>query len=184
VNHNITKNKRNTNLKTEMMHNISRATTQNSTMTDRKNQQCLIDGFRRYQEDFDRDFCFRDIIPEISLIISKDLLREISSLERKRQIEVLFAHFIYVKRDVTPLLNVLKKSYNWLYHGIRNSSGDTLIQFYRKAIVDIPNNNDWNVHRTMYLDEIQSHLKLKEHERKKYLILKGKLGFGKRWLAA
>jgi hypothetical protein len=167
-----------------MVHNLSRSTVQNLTMTDRKTQQSLIDGLRRYQEDFDRDFCFRDIIPEISGIISKELLCEISSADRKRQVEVLFAHFIYVKRDVTPFLNILKNSYNWLYKGILNTSNDTLIKYYRKAIVDIPNNNDWNVHRTKYLYEIQSHLKSKEPERKKYLILKGKLGFGKRWLAA
>lgn len=153
-------------------------------MTDRNRQQILIDGFRRYQDDFDRDFCFRDIIPDINTKISKDLLREISSLERKRQVEVLFSHFIYVKRDVTPLLEVLKKSYSWLYDAICNSKNDLWIQKYRKAIVDIPNNSDWNVHRTSYLDEVQSHLKLKEPDRKKYLILKGKLGFGKRWLAA
>jgi hypothetical protein len=111
-------------------------------------------------------------------------LRELRSYENKRQIEVLFAHFIYVRQDVTPLLNVLKKSYNWLYYAILNSSNDLSIQLYRKAIQDIPNNNDWIIHRTKYLDEIQTHLKLKDPERKKYLILYGKLGFGKRWLAA
>lgn len=147
------------------------------------NKQDLIDGLRRFQDDFNRDFSIRDITPNLNDCISKNDLRDISSLtDDQLKIDKLFFLFIYIKKDVNPLIRRLKYSYRWIYDKIINSKSDKWIHDYRKAIQDIPNNQDWNIHRTKYLWEIQQGLKFLQ--RNHYLILFGKLGFGKRWLAA
>lgn len=149
----------------------------------KQNNLDLIDGLRRFQDDFNRDFSIRDITPELQDCISKNDLLDFSNLTDDHQkIDKLFFLFIYVKKDVSPLIVRLKRSYRWLYDKIINSKGDKWIHDHRKAIQDIPNNQDWNIHRTKYLWEIQQGLKVLK--RNHYLILFGKLGFGKRWLAA
>lgn len=145
----------------------------------------LIDGLRRFQDDFIRDFNLRDIAPHLHGHLEKNELMEISILtDRKLKIDKLFFTFIYIKKDVKPLVQLLKYSYRWLYEAIINSTlkSDKWILDYRQAIQDIPNNQDWNIHRTQLLWKIQQ--SLKALKRSQYLILFGKLGFGKRWLAA
>lgn len=153
-------------------------------MSERKSlDQQLMDGLRRFQNDFDRDFSFKDIQPEMQRILSKNVyLQIIQSATEVEKIEILFFHFIYVLRDVSKLLHSIKSSYPWLFDKIYNSTGDKWISDYNKAIQDVPNNEDWNIHRTKYLWEIQKNLK--KLKRNEYLILFGKSGFGKRWLAA
>lgn len=148
--------------------------------------QNLFDGLHRYQSELERDFCFRDIIPEIKKDIPKKLFTELTlTKEEKLKVEKLFSYFIYTKKDVEPFLRILKRNYKWIYEDVLNSKHDKWIQDYRKAIQDIPNNSDWNVHRIHYLMNIQQYLKDKATDSiKKYLILFGKLGFGKKWLAA
>lgn len=145
-----------------------------------------VDGLHRYQDELERDFCFRDIIPEIKKDIPRKLFNELNTLtkEEKLKVEKILSYFIYTKKDVDPFLRILKKNYNWIYEEVINSKYDKWIQDFRKAIQDVPNNSDWNVHRINYLENIQQHLKVKASDRKKYLILFGKLGFGKKWLAA
>lgn len=145
----------------------------------------LIDGLRRFQDDFNRDFNLRDIAPHLHGNLEKSELMEISIItDRKLKIDKLFFTFIYIKKDVISLVQLLKYSYRWLYDAIANSTirSDKWILDYRQAIQDIPNNQDWNIHRTQHLWNIQQHLK--NLKRNQYLILFGKLGFGKRWLAA
>lgn len=154
-------------------------------MTDsaRRKNLDLIDNLRRYQNEFNEDFLFRDINPEMQDCISKNELREIVKLpDEEQKIERLFFMFIYMKKDVGALISRLKNSYRWLHDKILLTKEDKWISDYRKAIQDVPNNQDWNIHRTSYLWEIQKNLRLLQ--RNKYLILFGKLGFGKRWLAA
>lgn len=143
----------------------------------------LFDALRRFQDEFDKDFSIRDITPELS--IKKSELMEINNLHDERQkVDKLIFTFIYIKKDVWPLIKCLQNSYEWLFNAIIDSvqKGDKWINDYLKAIHDIPNNQDWNIHRTQYLWEIQQNLK--KLQRNQYLILFGKLGFGKRWLAA
>lgn len=152
-------------------------------MTERRPRTDLIDGLRRFQDEFERDFQIRDIQPHLKEHINRNVLMDITQLPtEEHRIEKLFFHFIYVKKDVTPLLQCLQRAYRWLYDKIAKSSGDKWISDYRRAIQDIPNNQDWNVHRIQYLWEIQQHLK--NLKRNHFLILFGKSGFGKRWLAA
>jgi hypothetical protein len=143
----------------------------------------LIDGLRRFQDEFVKDFSLRDVIPELQRLVGKTELMKISRCpEESDKINRLFFFFIYIRKDVVPLIKCLKNSYGWLYNAIINSKGDKWIDDYRLAIHDIPDNQDWNIHRTEFLWEIQN--SLKALERKHYLVLFGKLGFGKRWLAA
>lgn len=145
----------------------------------------LIDALRRFQDDFYKDFSLRDITPELHSCIKKSELMDINSLQDERQkIDKLIFTLIYIKKDVWPFVRHIRNSYEWLYDAIDESArnGDKWINDYRKAIQDIPNNQDWNIHRTQYLWEIQQNLK--KLQRNQYLILFGKLGFGKRWLAA
>jgi hypothetical protein len=145
----------------------------------------LIDALRRFQDEFDKDFSLRDITPELYSLIKKSELMEINGLQDDRQkIDKLIFTFIYIKKDVWPFILCLKNSYEWLHNAIVDIArkGDKWINDYRKAIKDIPNNQDRNIHRTQYLWEIQQNLK--KLQRNQYLILFGKLGFGKRWLAA
>lgn len=150
----------------------------------RQNQD-LIDGLRRFQEDFNRDFSLRDIMPELQseeTLRRTEFLDATAQLSNEQKIDKLFFTFIYIKKDVSSLIKHLKKSYLWLHEVIINSKDDKWISDYRHAIQDIPNNEDWNVHRTNYLWELQQ--RLKKLDRGQFLILFGKLGFGKRWLAA
>lgn len=143
----------------------------------------LTDGLRRFQDDFNKDFSFRDINQELNKCMSRSEFTEITNLpDETQKIDMLFFTFIYIKKDVTSLIQKLKKPYRWLYDSIVNSKNDKWISDYRRAIQDIPNNRDWNIHRTEYLWQIQQ--RLKTLKRTEYLILFGKLGFGKRWLAA
>jgi hypothetical protein len=145
----------------------------------------LIDALRRVQDKFDKDFSLRDITPELCSLIKKSELMEINGLHDDHQkIDKLIFTFIYIKKDVWPFIQCLKNSYEWLHDDIVKTAmiGDKWISDYRKAIKDIPNNQDRNIHRTQYLWEIQQNLK--KLQRNQYLILFGKLGFGKRWLAA
>ena len=145
----------------------------------------FIDALRRFQDELFADFSLRDITPELASYIKKSDLMEINGLQDERQkIDKLIFTFIYIKKDVGPLLTCLKNSYIWIYEKIIHSvrKGDKWVNDYKKAIQDIPNNQDWNVHRTQYLWEIQQ--SLKKLKRNEYLILFGKLGFGKRWIAA
>lgn len=145
----------------------------------------LINALRRIQDEFDKDFNLRDIKDELATCIKKDEFLEINGLKDERQkIDKLIFTFIYIKKDVWPLILCLRNSYEWLYQAILNCirKGDKWINDYKKAIQDIPKNQDWNIHRTQYLWEIQQNLK--KLQRNQYLILFGKLGFGKRWLAA
>lgn len=143
----------------------------------------LIDGLRRFQEDFVKDFSIRDIFPELQKIVGRnDLMKIKHGEDEAERINRLFFYFIYIKKDVRPLIDCLQKSYSWLYNKICRSRGDKWIVDYRTATCDVPDNQDWNIHRTEYLWDIQD--KLKKLERDNYLVLFGKLGFGKRWLAA
>lgn len=147
----------------------------------------IIDGLRRFQEEFNRDFTHRDVLQ--SLRIPKHKFKWICEKNDKREkndereiIDRLFFYYIYVKKDVWSFVKTLQYPYKWLYESILRSKNDKWISDYRQAIQDIPNNQDWNVHRTQNLWEIQQNLKTLT--RGKFLILFGKLGFGKRWLAA
>lgn len=144
----------------------------------------LIDGLRRWQDEFDKDFDRRDIWPQLMGCLEKNEYREQTQMkcDEKLKIDKLIFTFIYVKRNVSPLIKLLKEPYRWLYDAILNSKDDKWISDYRQAIQDIPNNRDWNIHRVDLLWNIQH--QLKTLKRGEYLILFAKLGFGKRWLAA
>lgn len=140
-------------------------------------------ALKRFKDDFFKDFSIRDVQKELRVILLKNELREIlQETTEESKIEKLFFTFIYVKKNVIPFVNILKKSYKWLYNLITNSQHDKWIEDYRRAIQDIPNNRDGNIHRCKYLWEIQKILN--DLERSKYLIIHGKLGFGKRWIAS
>lgn len=145
-----------------------------------QNRMDLIDGLRRFQEDFNKDFQFRDVLHTLKL--TKKELRTICDLRGSDKIDRLFFYYIYIVKDVWPLVHSLENSYQWIYEKILSSSNDKWISDYRRAIQDIPNNQDFNVHRIEYLWTIQQ--ELKALKRGHYLILFGKLGFGKKWLAA
>lgn len=153
-------------------------------MTGKISKPDFVDGLRRFQDDFVRDFSIRDIQPDLQQHISKNFLAELRQLPSEDQrIEKLFFHFIFVAKDVQPLIKCLCKPYPWLHKlVVQQSSSDKWISDFRRAIQDIPKNSDWNVHRTQYLWDIQQYLKCLK--RNQYLILFGKSGFGKRWLAA
>lgn len=143
----------------------------------------LVVGLRRFQEDFNRDFALRDILNELTNF-TKTELQLINNREKNSEAKIdrLFFYYIYINKDVWPLVKALKDSYQWIYEKILSSSNDKWISDYKNAIHDIPNNQAFNVHRTEYLWRIQQDLKaLKRGE---YLILFGKLGHGKKWLAA
>lgn len=89
---------------------------------------------------------------------------------------------LHLYREGCMAVSSLQDSYRWIYEKVLSSSNDKWISDYRRAILDIPNNQDFNVHRTEYLWTIQQ--ELKTLKRGHYLILFGKLGFGKKWLAA
>jgi hypothetical protein len=156
-------------------------------MTDqaKQNDRDLIDGLRRFQNDFNRDFAILDVYAELVGTLPKTEFLKItaqSNRTNEEQIDRLFFFYIYILKNVAALIKALKNSYYWLYQNILNSKNDKWIADYRGAIKDVPNNQDWNVHRTEYLWKVQQ--KLKRLGRGEYLILFGKLGFGKRWLAA
>lgn len=143
----------------------------------------LIDGLRRFQEDFNKDFSLRDVLPALRKELKKrDLMAIRESKSQVEQMDRLFFHYIYILKDVKPLVNSLQDSYRWIYEKVLSSSNDKWISDYRRAILDVPNNQDFNVHRTEYLWTIQQ--ELKTLKRGHYLILFGKLGFGKKWLVA
>ena len=143
----------------------------------------LIDGLRRFQEDFNKDFSLRDVLHALRLELTKKELMAIKECKgHLEQMDRLFFFYIYIVKDVRPLVNSLQDSYRWIYEKVLSSSNDKWIADYRRAILDIPNNQDFNVHRTEYLWTIQQ--ELKTLKRGHYLILFGKLGFGKKWLAA
>lgn len=143
----------------------------------------LIDGLRRFQEDFNKDFSLRDVLHALRGELTKKELMAIKEIKSHvEQMDRLIFFYIYIVKDAWPLVNSLQDSYRWIYEKILSSSNDKWISDYRRAILDIPNNKDFNVHRTEYLWTIQQ--ELKSLKRGHYLILFGKLGFGKKWLAA
>lgn len=149
----------------------------------------LSDGLRRYQNQFNDDLSFRDISDDLQRYLTRAEFLEIRTLpettqyEKELKIDKLFFTFIYIKRNVQQLIDCLRPSYDWICEAIeRANRNDKWLQDYLKAIHDIPDNHEWNVHRTSYLWEIQR--QLKRLQKGQYLILFGKLGFGKRWLAA
>jgi len=141
----------------------------------------LIDRLRRFQEELNLDFEYRDVYQDLRL--SKTDFQWIRmGKDNVEKIDRFLFHYIYKIKDVLPFLNALKIPYYWIYQKIsETNANDKWINDYKRAIQDIPDNQDWNVHRTDYLWEIQKGLK--ELKRGNYLILFGKLGFGKRWLA-
>ncbi|KAG5680980.1 hypothetical protein PVAND_010454 [Polypedilum vanderplanki] len=145
-------------------------------------QNDLIDGLRRFQDEFNKDFSHRDVFHELEFISKHEFQWIRQGRDEKEVIDRLFFYYIYHRKNVLPFIKALAYSYKWLYESIINSKNDKWISDYRRAINDIPNNSDWNVHRTKYLFDIQYNLK--NLTRRKYLILFGKLGFGKKWLAA
>lgn len=156
-------------------------------MTDsvRLSRSDLINGLRRFQEDFNKDFALRDILNELTQSFTKTELQFMSGLgscSAILKIDRLFFYYIYIVKDVWPLIRALQDSYQWIYEKILSSTNDKWIGDFRRAVQDIPNNQDYNVHRTEYLWDIQQDLK--KLNRGEYLILFGKLGHGKKWLAA
>lgn len=145
-----------------------------------QNHTELIDRLRRFQEDLNRDFEYRDVLQDLRLP-KNELMWIKDGKDNAEIIDRFLFYYIYKINNVKPFLNAIKDSYNWIYAKILDSSADKWINDYRRAIRDIPNNQDWNVHRTEYLWRIQN--SLKKLKRGNYLILFGKLGFGKRWLA-
>lgn len=144
------------------------------------NQTPYIDRLRRFQEDLDRDFEYRDILDDLR--IPKDDFIWISQGKNAEKIDRLLFYYIYKLKNVVPFLDAIKLPYNWIYNKIVSINvPDQWINDYRRAIRDIPYNKDWNVHRTDLLWQVQK--SLKELQRGNYLILFGKPGFGKKWLA-
>jgi hypothetical protein len=142
----------------------------------------LVDGLRRYQDDFNKDFEIRDVLNRLTNFTKTEMQFRNRLNNSEVKIDRLLFYYIYIVKDVWPLVNSLQDSYQWIYEKILSSTNDKWISDYRRAIQDIPNNQDYNVHRTEYLWKIQQDLKaLKRGE---YLILFGKLGHGKKWLAA
>lgn len=142
-------------------------------------------GLQRFQVDFEKDFSFRDVQDELKELIGRNYLHISNEKSNKQKIEKLFFILIYVINDAVSLgkfMKILEKSYSWLYSCVIKSENDKWIQDYHRAVKDIPNNQDWNIHRIDYLFKIQQ--SLKALQRGQYLVLFGKVGFGKRWLAA
>lgn len=68
----------------------------------------IIDGLRRHQAELERDFCFRDIIPEIINNIPPKLFKDIDSTkEEDLKLNKLYEYFIYEKKDIQILLQIL-----------------------------------------------------------------------------
>lgn len=144
----------------------------------------LIEGLCRFQEDLKIDFSLNDVLKSLMSSLTKDEFKKLKEI-RKNDLLVdrLLFYYIYIQKNVRPLILSLRESYEWIYHKIYYATpNDKWISDYRVAIRDIPNNKDSNVHRTDYLWTIQQDLKTLK--RGQYLVLFGKLGFGKKWLAS
>lgn len=144
----------------------------------------LIEGLCRFQEDLKIDFSLNDVLKSLMSSLTKDEFKKLKEI-RKNDLLVdrLLFYYIYIQKNVRPLILSLRESYEWIHHKIYYATpNDKWISDYRVAIRDIPNNKDSNVHRTDYLWTIQQDLKTLK--RGQYLVLFGKLGFGKKWLAS
>lgn len=147
--------------------------------------------FRRYQSDFEKDFAVTDIKNKF---FSKDEMEFIQKTKaddvgryNSDCIHKMFSILIYKQKNIRNFLMILKETHIWLGSKLESAFTeeytDPLIDEYRRACEnsEIPKNRDLLVHRHEYIWLIQKELRtLNPGE---YVIIQGKIGFGKRWLA-
>uniref|UniRef100_A0A336KW62 CSON000568 protein n=1 Tax=Culicoides sonorensis TaxID=179676 RepID=A0A336KW62_CULSO len=144
----------------------------------------------RHRDLFLYDFDYRDLrfdaINPFTNAESDAILKETS---RELQFERMCFIIKYQKFDqkdlIEKFISVLRLDYNWIAEKIQNSyeTTDSEIERYRTALYrsEIPKTGDLFVYRLNWLWKVQQAVKTLESGQ--YLILKSKVGFGKKWIA-
>lgn len=144
---------------------------------------------RRYQSEFEKDL----VVTDIKKFFTKDEMEFIQNTKSEDItkynsdcIHKMFSILIY-KQNIRNFIMILKETHKWLgdrlEFAFNDDNQDSLIEEYRRACEDneIPKNRDLLVHRHEYIWLIQK--ELRTLNRGEYVIIQGKIGFGKRWLA-
>lgn len=145
----------------------------------------------RHKDLFLKDFDYRDIrFDRANPFTNADSDAILQEDTRELQFERLCFIVKYRKSDLNDLkenfLLVLRLDYSWIANELEstsNNSTDHEIEQYRTALYrsDIPKTGDLFVYRLKYLWEVQQAVKALQPGH--YLILKSKVGFGKKWIA-
>ncbi|XP_063709828.1 uncharacterized protein LOC134838265 [Culicoides brevitarsis] len=143
----------------------------------------------RHKDLFLEDFDYRDIRYDRSNPFchteSETILREETRALQFERMCFIIKYQKFEQRDLTEkFLEVLQLDYSWIALRLREScNGDPQIEQYRTALYrsDIPKTGDLFVYRLRYLWDVQQAVKALKPEH--YLILKSKVGFGKKWIA-
>lgn len=150
----------------------------------------IAEILRRYQSDFEKDFDVTDIKKGFFTKDEIDYILKNNDRETKNNsdcVHKMFSILIYKHKNIRDFKMILKETHKWLSEKLdlafTEEYTDDLIDLYRRTCEDseIPKNRDLLVHRHEYIWLIQKELRtLNPGE---YVILQGKIGFGKRWLA-
>lgn len=144
----------------------------------------------RHKDLFIKDFDYRDIrFDTINPFTNAESDAIINEEGRELQFERMCFIVKYQKFDQSDLkgkfLEVLRLDHSWIADQLEKSSNetDTEIEQYRTALYrsDIPKTGDLFVYRLKWLWDVQRAVKALQPGH--YLILKSKVGFGKKWIA-